>query len=692
MATLAERLELARRQQFIGRNPELEIFEDALAAPELPFAVLYLYGPGGVGKTTLLRAYAQSAQELGYQVCQLDGRSIEASPEYFRNALHEQLRPGASNDQDGQESGCRVLLIDTAELLAPLEGWLSDTFLPALPDNCLTVFAGRNPPSHRWLSDPGWHELLRLMPLKNFNQQESLTYLQQRQIPESEYGPILAFTYGHPLALSLVADVYTQKPKSALKPQNEPDIIKVLVERFTQEAPTSFHRAALEASSQVLLLNEPLLAAMVQVEDPYPLLHWLRGLSFFDANEYGLFPHDLAREALSADLRWRNPQWQATLHDRARKSYMSQFLAGSERRQRRVLNEYVYLHRDNPLIKPFFEWQSSGVVYTEIAQPADEEELLQIVRAHEGERSAGIAAHWLGKPQTQNFVLRHSSEKAQGLLTFVDLSQISAAELALDPAVKAATSFLQQNAPLRLGEKATIFRFWMDRDSYQEVSPTQSRIFLNMVQHYLTTPGLAYSFIPCVNPDFWQGMFAFADLQRLPAADFTVDGRSYGVYGHDWRAVPPLAWLEVLASRELDLQNEAARAAESQPVVILDETAFKGAVRKALNDYTDILDLQKNPLLQTRMMLNEAGLAGDLLQRVERLRSLLVATADTLQNNPRQQKWYRVLVHTYFQPAGTQEAAAELLDLPFSTYRRHLQAGVQQVSELLWRREIGSAQ
>ncbi|BAY89268.1 AMP-dependent synthetase and ligase [Microchaete diplosiphon NIES-3275] len=49
---------------------------------------------------------------------------------------------------------------------------------------------------------------------------------------------------------------------------------------------------------------------------------------------------------------------------------------------------------------------------------------------------------------------------------------------------------------------------------------------------------------------------------------------------------------------------------------------------------------------------------------------------------------YRVIHRTYLQPAPTQETAAELLDLPFSTYRRHLKAGMTRIAEILWQREI----
>jgi hypothetical protein len=47
------------------------------------------------------------------------------------------------------------------------------------------------------------------------------------------------------------------------------------------------------------------------------------------------------------------------------------------------------------------------------------------------------------------------------------------------------------------------------------------------------------------------------------------------------------------------------------------------------------------------------------------------------------------LYRTYFDPAPSQERAAELLDLPFSTYRRHLEGGGTRVGEILWQKEIG---
>ena len=60
---------------------------------------------------------------------------------------------------------------------------------------------------------------------------------------------------------------------------------------------------------------------MLDTADAHELFEWLRELSFVETGPSGLFPHDLAREALAAELRWRNPDWYAELHRRARGYY-----------------------------------------------------------------------------------------------------------------------------------------------------------------------------------------------------------------------------------------------------------------------------------------------------------------------------------------------------------------------------------
>lgn len=250
--SLFEKLEMARRQKFVGRSSERELIREALTAEELPFVLLYLFGPGGVGKTSLLREARYLAGQNQIAACLLDGRDLDSSPVTFLSALQQFLK---APDNDAvfetlaQQDGRFLLLVDTAELLLPIDGWLRDTFLPQLPANVLVIIASRNPPSLRWRTDPGWQQLMRVLPLKNLNQEESRAFLMRRQVPAREHGTVLNFTHGHPLALSLVADLFDQQPETIFAPDKAPDIIKTLLDQFLQELPSVDHRTAIEAAS-----------------------------------------------------------------------------------------------------------------------------------------------------------------------------------------------------------------------------------------------------------------------------------------------------------------------------------------------------------------------------------------------------------------------------------------------------------
>ena len=47
--SLADRLMEARHTRFVGRDGELSVFESALRAEILPFYILHIFGPAGVG-------------------------------------------------------------------------------------------------------------------------------------------------------------------------------------------------------------------------------------------------------------------------------------------------------------------------------------------------------------------------------------------------------------------------------------------------------------------------------------------------------------------------------------------------------------------------------------------------------------------------------------------------------------------
>ena len=89
----------------------------------------------------------------------------------------------------------RVLLLDTAELLAPVEDWLREQFLPSLPAGTLIVLATRHAPGPRWRVDLGWAQEMRVVRLANLEPDAVGAFLSARGIPQADHPNVLATAY-----------------------------------------------------------------------------------------------------------------------------------------------------------------------------------------------------------------------------------------------------------------------------------------------------------------------------------------------------------------------------------------------------------------------------------------------------------------------------------------------------------------
>jgi hypothetical protein len=696
---MRDTLRVRRSQGFVGRADELALFRGLLADPDSG-AVLFLSGPGGIGKSTLLLQYESLGEEAGRHVVRLDGRDVAPVPSTFLSALANAA--GVSEATDPLEALAEtpgvLLLIDTAELLVPLDRWWREELLPALGAGALTVVAGREPPTVAWRTDPGWRGLLHSVGLGALPADQSRALLEVHGVPAERQAEALAFAGGHPLALSLVADVVAQGGQR-FEPTAAPEVVGALLGCLIETVPSLLHRRALEACAQVLTTTEDLLAVLLEVDDAHDLFAWLRSLSVVETGPRGLYPHDVARDALGAELRWRHPEQYAEIHRRAGAYYRARFYTVPTDEQQQLLVEYVFLHRDNPVLGPFVTGTAgSGVdLRSFVATPAAEEErslARAIVERHEGPEAGALLDLWFTREPGSVSLVRGPDGDVLGVVTTVALHMTTLEDRSADPAVGRVAAYLDSLPPLAPGEVAVFFRFWMQREEYQDLGPVQMFITLHFVRYYMSTPGLAYSFVYYADPDRWADICAYADVARLPAADFTLGGRHYGVYWHDWRRTPPMAWLQQLGDREISRRPldppTALLPGHGDPVERLSEAHFAAAVKDALRSYAHADGLRASPLLDADLVTSRLTADADVGARVRVLRERIDDAAARMQASPRDRRAFRALHHTYLQPARTQADAAELLDLPMSTYRRHLATGVSRLTAILLADDLDS--
>jgi AAA ATPase domain len=685
---LSDRLSENVRRRFVGRDAEITLFTELLNRPGQA-ALLWVYGPGGVGKSTLLHRFAQLAIDEGRSVLVLDTRDLPPTQEGVVEGLRQALEPAIASVEEAEQQW--VICLDTCERFSEAEAFAVRTeVLPQLPAASLIVMAGRTPPGLAWLTDPGWGELLSQMPLHNLSPAEARTYLSRVGVPESQHDAVVAFTHGHPLALALVGELDKQ---GDFDPSGSPDVLGSLLERLLSDVPGRSHRDAVYASAQVRITDEGLLAALLD-GDVTAEFDWLRRQPYMESGLGGIFPHDLARDLLDKDLRWRNPQRQRLLHERAGRHYLRLMEVGDTEVQQSALFDLMALH---PSLRAFL-LAPSAILRVSRAASADRVAVLSLIAEHEGPESAELAALWWDQDPSAWLIVRDRTAPASSSLrAAMALAALPepGGPLDVDPAVVAARIRLGRHSPVRAGERVTYVRWWLDAETYQKPSPAQTLLAVQLARHYLTTPGLAVSFVPTAEPDTWLGPMTYTDQNPMPEADFMLGGSRYSVFGHDWRAVPPARWIALMSERETAREPVpvlAERPGEAA-LLALSREEFAQAVRSLLRELHRPDRLVRNPLLRCRLVESRlptapVGAVPGPEVRLGVLREVLDEALATLQASPRDARGFRALRRTYLAPARSQEVAAEVLGLPSSTYRRHLSAGLQALTDILWEQEL----
>jgi hypothetical protein len=674
VTSLGDLLDAARRQCFVGRRREVASFDDACTGRS-PRRVIFVHGQGGIGKTTLLAEFRARAVALGRMVVHIDGRETDPSPEGLVTAV----RLAADHHDAGQPiagllAGA-VILIDGYEQLAAIDGWLREALIPGLSIDTVVVLASREPPSQPWRTDSGWRQLVAVHQLDPFDPVESGELLAQAGVAPPARPHLVALGRGHPLTMALLADLAA----SGTVPDclaDASDLISVLLESFLRDAPSDAHLTGLATCVIAWLTTEDLLARLVGADAP-AVWQWLARRPFVTSGPRGLSIHDLALDVLDAEFERRTPE-RYHAQRRVVHAYTLAGLRATTGLTRQLhAQRLFFLLRNNPLGGAISALRARGSATVAPARPEEHDQVCSMIERFEGSASAELAGAWLDERPEHLSVVR-AGGGVTGFAYHVFCPTGSALE-DRDPVVRAVLDHVERQGPTRPGELVNIVRFFSgarehQRDPYALLAgPVSSTVA------WLTQP-LAWSFVILIDVEHWAPFFDYLAFTR--SVDTDLSGRRHVAYGIDWRRLPVDTWLDMLREREYSGETGPPPDALIRPLP-LDRRRFGVAVRTALQALHRPDQLATNPLLGSALATTATGRSS------AQLRITIEAAINCLGNEPRGAQLRTVLLRTYLRPAPTQEAAAQVLDLPLSTYRRYLAKGLEQLTELLWAVEIG---
>jgi hypothetical protein len=383
----------------------------------------------------------------------------------------------------------------------------------------------------------------------------------------------------------------------------------------------------------------------------------------------GLVPHELVREALLADLRWRGSEKYESLFGRLHGQLTERLGQRSGDRWASGAG-LAYLGRTNRVAREAVDWRGVDRIRLRAARPEDLDEAVAAIEKEHGVAAGALARGWW-EYQPAAFTVAEDGGRLVGVLVAPCLEP-GAIGLPEDPVAHAALEHAAGRSPLRRTERLLLAR-WSTGSAAVACAA--------LTTLWATTPGLAVSWTCTAEEQ--SALSSLLDLygQHRTASAADLDGERVLPFVQDWRSAPFGHWAAELRIRLLSDEPAGAVA----PTVAAVEPAmpwpeFADAVRHAYRSLRDPRQLAESALLDTRLVAPGAGATA--------LREVLTETVTQLRAHPGQRQLGEVLEITYLGGPRSQQAAASRAALSFSTYRRRLSTALTKAAELLQEREL----
>jgi hypothetical protein len=667
-----------RRGHFVGRDRELAAFCEALDAPGA--RIFYVYGPAGVGKTSLLQAFDAAAERCGVARDWIDARDLALSLDDVVAALD---RPGAALAR-------RALFLDTYELLRPIEPLVARELLRRADAATTIVLAGRTPPSVEWCALAVWGTGVVPIALRNLDQADALRYLERRGVADGSRLAIARFSHGHPLALAFAAEAWRAAPDREFTPDDAPDVVRELYAYLMRDVSGGPHRRALEAAAVLHTTSPTLLAPLVE-DTTDDWFAWLCSLGFMVLGKRGVFPHDLARAVILAELRWRCPERLMKLTHQAQRLLAARVHGAAPDQFVREFSEFAFVLSHNPRARNLRFTVDD--LWLDGMRPDDAPAIAAAVARHEGPEALTHVQQWLACQPTAFQVARSPGGAVVAFIASIRLDLATPAQLERDPIALAAWA----SATRRLGHTprgpVAYGRWIMDCEVHQDPCLSMA-VCTQAIGPLFFLPGFLFYFVRFDRWERWADAARLCDAELVPELAHAIADKYFQVTVQDHRGLSGVDWLLRFTSNATAQEWTAeatARTPEARdvsPLQALSCDGFADCVRDALRSLREPLLLARSPLLHCRALAERCPADADANTRAAALVHMLGHAVAALRGSALGDRWYRVLHAAYVEPMGKHEVIAPQLGLSYSTFRRLLAAGTRHVVEALWTREL----
>jgi hypothetical protein len=668
-STLAERLAARDEQRFVGRERELAFF-DSLFVDDPPAQVVLVHGPGGIGKSTLLREVARRATRRGWATRLVEGRDLAPVPGEIESALG-----------DVSTTPQPLILFDTYERMTAAGGWLRARLLPSLPARSVVVLAGRTAPEAGWF-EGGWERLSVELKLDPLPEDAALSLVRAHGLEDGELTrQLIAWADGSPLALALAADAaHRDGNGGSWAPERiheHPNLVQAILHRVAR---TELDHGNLDVAAVAAIAracDERMLRDVLPDVDPQAAYEWLRERTFAESVAGGVALHEIVRHAMRADLRARDAERDRELRRRiADHLFVRGLRAGP-----RIVVDLAELV-ENPAVRWGFGADGSTTHRPDLWRPEDAPVARERIEAKpSGDVWWSLTEPILEQAPDRVVTVRDARDALCGFAIAVTpdgAPPVAEADPLLGP-------WLAHAREAHAGDEVLIWRDSIDFVGHGDLASPVLAILNTaaILRSGLKNPRWTYLPIDPANA----AAVAFAqavNAEHLTHLDVRFGDRVIECHVCDNSEDGILGGMRAAVYGELGLGTPGPvrlgpEAAPLKSVTIDDdapprEPVTPEAVREALRSLHQPLELAASPLA--------SGTTTE--QRAASVRAEIEdAVANAFGDSPDEQLLRRIIERGYLDPQGSHELAADELHVSRATYFRRLRNASQRVAEYL---------